>query len=58
MPGRAAGVFLAALWKSTMDPACTLAVTRLVMSPAERSFQSRLSPSATGSRDWCRAGGV
>ena len=43
MPGRASGVWRAALWNSTMEPGCTLEVTRLVMSGAERSFQSRLS---------------
>ena len=45
MPGRASGVCSAALWKSTMDPGCTLLVTRWVISPAGRSFQSRLSTS-------------
>ena len=47
MPGKASGVWRAALWNSTMEPGCTLDVTRLVMSAADRSFQSRLSPLAT-----------
>ena len=50
MPGRASGVWRAALWKRTMEPGWTLAVTRLVMSAAERSFQSRLSPLAADAR--------
>lgn len=58
MPGRASGVWRAALWKRTMDPGCTPLTTRLVISGAERSFQSRLSLSVTGSRDWCKAVGI
>lgn len=48
IPGRASGVCLAALWNSTMEPGCTLDVTRFEMSDADRSFQSRLSPLAAG----------
>ena len=47
MPGRASGVWRAALWNRTMEPGWTLEVTRRVISPAERSFQSRLSLSVT-----------
>ena len=43
MPGRASGVWRAALWNRTMEPGCTLVVTRSVISAAEISFQSRLS---------------
>ena len=50
MPGRASGVWRAALWNRTMEPGCTLVVTRSVISEAESSFQSRLSPSQTASR--------
>ena len=50
MVGRASGVWRAALWNRTMDPGWTLEVTRLVMSAADRSFQSRLSPSVTKER--------
>ncbi len=56
MEGRASGVWRAALWKSTMEPGCTLEVTRWVISPAEMSFQSRLSPSQTGSSPWGAGG--
>lgn len=49
MPGRASGVWRAALWNRTMDPGCTLEVTRWVISAAEMSFQSRLSPLAADS---------
>ena len=49
MPGRASGVWMAALWNRTMEPGCTLVVTRSVISAAESSFQSRLSLSQTGS---------
>ena len=42
MPGRASGVWRAALWNRTMEPGCTLVVTRSVISEAESSFQSRL----------------
>ena len=52
MPGSASGVWRAALWKRTMEPGCTRDVTRSVISPAESSFQSRLSPSQTASRRW------
>lgn len=52
MPGRASGVCLAALWNRTMEPGQTLLVTRLVMSGADRSFQSRLSPLAAVGMDW------
>lgn len=45
--GRASGVWRAALWNRTMEPGWTLEVTRRVISLAERSFQSRLSPSVT-----------
>ena len=45
MAGRASGVCRAALWNSTMEPGWTLEVTLWVISPAERSFQSRLSTS-------------
>ena len=45
MPGRASGVWRAALWNRTMEPGCTLVVTRSVISAAEISFQSRLSTS-------------
>ena len=45
MAGRASGVWRAALWKRTIDPGCTRLTTRLVISSAERSFQSRLSTS-------------
>lgn len=43
MAGRASGVWRAALWNSTMEPGWTLEVTRWMISPAARSFQSRLS---------------
>lgn len=43
MLGSASGVFFAALWNRTMLPGWTLEVTRLVISAADRSFQSRLS---------------
>lgn len=46
MPGRASGVWRAALWKRTMDPGWTFPVTRFVISDADKSFQSRLSPLA------------
>lgn len=49
MPGSASGVCLAALWKRTIDPGWILEVTRLVMSAADRSFQSRESTSETAS---------
>ena len=45
MPGRASGVWRAALWKRTMEPGWTFPVTRFVISGADRSFQSRLSTS-------------
>ena len=48
--GRASGVWRAALWNRTMEPGWTFEVTRRVISLAERSFQSRLSPSHIGSR--------
>ena len=47
MAGRASGVWRAALWNRTMDPGWTFPVTRRVISPADRSFQSRESPSVT-----------
>ena len=50
MVGRASGVWRAALWNRTMDPGWTLEVTRWMISPADRSFQSRLSPSVTKER--------
>ena len=52
MVGRASGVCFAALWNRTMEPGQTLEVTRLVMSAADRSFQSRLSPLAAVGIDW------
>lgn len=52
MAGRASGVCRAALWNSTMEPGWTLEVTRFVISSADRSFQSRLSPLARGSSRW------
>lgn len=55
MPGRASGVCRAALWNRTMEPGWTLEVTRWVMSGADRSFQSRLSPLAAASRGDLRA---
>lgn len=47
MPGSASGVCKAALWNRTMEPGCTLEVTRWVISAADNSFQSKLSPSET-----------
>ena len=52
MPGRASGVWRAALWNRQMDPLFTRSVTRWVISLAEMSFQSRLSPLARGSSHW------
>ena len=52
MPGSASGVCLAALWNRTMEPGQTLEVTRLVMSAADRSFQSRLSTLAAVGKRW------
>ena len=47
--GRAAGVFFAALWKSTIDPGFTFVVTRFMIVSGAKSFQSRLSrPAAVG----------
>ena len=51
MVGRASGVWRAALWNRTMEPGWTLEVTRWVISPAARSFQSRLSLKATKESD-------
>lgn len=50
--GSASGVWRAALWNRTIEPGCTLLVTRFVISLAEISFQSRLSPYHIDSRDW------
>ena len=47
MVGRASGVWRAALWNRTMEPGWILEVTRWMISPAARSFQSRLSLKAT-----------
>ena len=52
MPGRASGVWRAALWKRMMDPGWTLDVTRWVISLADRSFQSRLSLLETAESRW------
>ena len=52
MAGRASGVWRAALWNRQMDPLFTRSVTRWVISLAEMSFQSRLSPLARGSSHW------
>lgn len=55
MMGRASGVWSAALWNRTMEPGWTLEVTRRVISPADKSFQSRESPPAAASRGDLRA---
>ena len=52
MDGKASGVWRAALWKRHMEPDFTLSVTRLVISDAERSFQSRLSLSHIAATHW------
>ena len=49
IPGKASGVFFAALWNKAILPGSTLEVTRLVISAALKSFQSKLSPLATAS---------
>lgn len=49
MDGRASGVCFAALWNSMIEPGFTFFNTRSVISPADKSFQSRLSPMATAS---------
>ncbi len=56
MAGRASGVFRAALWKRTMEPGCIFEVTRLVISAAERSFQSRLSLGVRKESPWAAKG--
>ena len=40
------------MWNRQMDPLFTRSVTRWVISLAEMSFQSRLSPLARGSSHW------
>jgi hypothetical protein len=42
--GNAAGVYLAALWNSTIDPLFTLLVTLSTIASTPNSFQSSESP--------------